>query len=260
MAKYKLGSTLAFLALVVAPVTLFVTNTQRQATRTLGLVSATHPSEARSLGLVSVGQSGGCQPGSAIGYLANGTSRAEAAVGEGGYAGTTTMSIAGGATVLALPLSSDWTGSQGGSATPPSPLVANGATVSVPASPSPPAIPGVLAMQPVVAPSPVAALRSCDPSLADNANDQGLAADALSGLRTAGYISASQATNTSSDNFLVAADPLDTSDVVVVVNVPTGTSVPFPGGLPGTGYVPTVAYGAILSQAGQVVGVGKVPW
>ena len=81
----------------------------------------------------------------------------------------------------------------------------------------------------------LALLLRCGPVILasrDHANDQGLAADALSGLRTAGYISASQATNTSSDNFLVAADPLDTSDVVVVVNVPTGTSVPLPGGLP----------------------------
>jgi hypothetical protein len=232
-----------------------------------------------SAGLVAVaggaavpdpGQYAPCQGGPAIGYLAYGNAQStaaianapEAAAGPGqasgapAYGGATVL-IGGAKPVLAVPLSGDEaTGTVNGL-----PAAVPAVRAGVPPTLTPPSVPGAGALEPVVVPSPDASLRSCDYDLSDNPGLQGLKSGAVSALQEADDITAAQAADTSEDTFMVAQDPLDQSDAVVVVRVPSGPSVPFPGGFPGTGYLPTVAYAAVLSRSGgAVAGVGEVPW
>ena len=80
-------------------------------------------------------------------------------------------------------------------------------------------------------------------------------------LAVGGYITSTQEIDTSRDTLMVADDPLSATDAIVIVKIPVGNSIPFPGGLPGTGFVANDAYAVVLSQAtGAVAGLGSVPW
>jgi hypothetical protein len=190
-----------------------------------------------------------CQAGLPIGYLGQGTLQAAEAVSVGAYGRDTVLST-GPSSLIAEPLfaNENFTGTLPASPESSQPMV-------------PPApIPGVT-VQPVVVPSVSPLLRSCDYSLSDNAFDKRLASTAMIALAAGGHITTTQEIDTNRDTFMVADDPLSATEAIVIVDIPVGNSTPFPGGLPGTGFVANDAYAVVLSQAtGTVTGLGPVPW